>query len=74
MIDKAMSRFSCTKQEGFRTFSEIFRDNFGAEYHLAKSGHVVPLTAKLLNYNELVNVLKSKDEKLFKEYEWIWDG
>jgi hypothetical protein len=31
-------------------------------------------SAKTINFNQLISILKSKDGTLFTENKWIWDG
>lgn len=68
------SNFSVTRHEGFLTYSERFRKLYGDGYASARDGSVVVQTAKTINLKKLNNMLRSKDENLFTEQKWIWDG
>jgi len=59
-------------QEGFRTYSQIFRDIYPG-YGVDSNQTVVATTAKTVNYEFLLDVLRSKDEKLMEENSWLWD-
>ena len=68
------SNFSVTRHEGFLTYSERFRKLYGDGYASARDGSIVVKTAKTINLEKLNQMLKSKDENLYTEQKWIWDG
>ena len=67
-------RFTTTACEGFKTFSEYFREKFGAEgaYQVLNSGKIWPAKARTVNLDEVLNMLRSKDDTLFQEWQWLW--
>jgi len=67
-------RYTANKQEGYYSYSEIFRLRFPTGYSCDSMGRVIPTTARLVNLNHLKNVLMSQDKAFFNEYNWIWDG
>ena len=67
-------RYTCTKQEGYYTYSEIFRMKFPEGYMCDPLGRVMPTTARRLNLMHLRSVMTSQDEQHFKDNQWIWDG
>lgn len=73
LTNKNSSRFTTRPQEGFFTFSQLFRQQY-AGYGLDKNHCLIPTTARTVNFKNLINVLKSKDEKLFEQNQWIFDG
>jgi hypothetical protein len=68
------SHYSVTRHEGFLNYSEIFKKKIGDGYRCNKDGTVGVTTAKTINFKNLMNLLKSKDEKLFLSSQWMWDG
>lgn len=62
------------RQEGYYSYSEIFRLKFPVGYECDNVGRVVPTTARRVNLNHLRTVLISQDEASFQENNWIWDG
>ena len=56
------------------SYSEFFREKFGMQYKCASDGSVMPTSARQINFNNLITMLKSKDEALFTENAWIFDG
>ena len=68
------SHWSVTRHPGWKSYSEIFRKYYGDGYACLKDGSVGVTTAKTLKLANLMQVLKSKDEKLFQQSKWIWDG
>ena len=75
-VDKICYRWTVRKQEGFSSYSERFRQLFGADgkYKCAPGGSIYPAKARTLSYSHLISVLKSKDVALLEENRWIWDG
>ena len=67
-------RYTITKQEGYYSYSELFRMRFPTGYSCDRMGRVIPTTARRINLTHLQNVLTSQDEALFTENNWIWDG
>ena len=67
-------RYTITKQEGFYTYSEIFRLRFPEGYKCDSMGRVIPTTARRIKLNELKAVMTSQDEQVFQDNKWIWDG
>ncbi len=57
-------RYTCTKQEGYYTYSELFRIRFGEGYICDSVGRVIPQGARTINYEELRAMFVSKDEGL----------
>ena len=35
---------------------------------------MVPKKARTVNFRYLTNVMRSKDESIFKREKWMWDG
>ena len=64
--DKISSRWTVRRQEGFYSYSEIFRINFREGYLCDKLGKVYATTARTVSYSHLKQVLLSKDESLFR--------
>ena len=60
MNDEGTS-WSVNKREGFQTYSERFREKFGTQYGCSKDGSVHATTARTVNFDSLIQVLKSKD-------------
>ena len=59
--DQHCYRYTINKQEGFFSYSEIFRNKFPVGYGCDKVGRVVPTTARRINLNELRQLLISSD-------------
>ena len=55
-------RYTLTKQEGFYTYSELFRIRFADKYSVDSLGRVIPTTARTLNLNQLREMFISTDE------------
>lgn len=68
------SNFSVTRHEGYLTYSERFRKLYGDGYASARDGSIIVTKAKTINLKKLNAMLKSKDENLFNESKWVWDG
>ena len=67
-------RYSCHKQEGFYTYSEIFRMKFPLGYICDKGGRVSPSTARTVNLEQLSSILTSNNEDELRDQAWMWDG
>ena len=74
LTDKIFSKWTVRKQEGYYTYSEIFHTQFGDGYRCDSLGRAYPTTARTVNFSNLKKILLSKDEALFKQNSWIWDG
>lgn len=72
--DKICYRWTVNKQDGYFSYSELVTKNFGSTYGCDSAGRIYPKTARTVNYAHLVSVLKSKDEQVFKDNAWLWDG
>lgn len=72
--DDVCYQFTTRQHEGFNTFSHNFREKFGPGYAIDKTGAVCPVTAKTINFKKQFDMLRSKDEKLFEDAQWIYDG
>jgi hypothetical protein len=68
------SHYSLKRHEGFLSYSEMFRKRYGNEYICGRDGTVVATTAKKINFKVLWDMLKSKDETVFTNNKWIYDG
>lgn len=68
------SHYSVTRHEGFLNYSEIFRKKIGDGYKLNRDGTVAVATAPTLNFRVLTEMLKSKDQALFDQAQWMWNG
>jgi len=68
------SHFTSRPYEGYLGYTDIFDKKFGEGYSLNSEQSVVPTTAKTVNLKSLLEILKSKDEKLFTDNKWIFDG
>ena len=73
-MDETAIHFSLVKHPGFCNYSERFREKYGSGYACARDGSIVAKTARTINHANLLNMLKSKDEQLFKDNAWIFDG
>ena len=72
--DDQCTSYTRKKQEGYYTYSELFRKRFGDDYSVNSFGAAIPKLAKTVNYDLLVNVLKSKDEAQLEKHGWMFDG
>jgi len=73
--DKIGYRVSLTKHEGFSTFSDKIRMHFGDRYEFRRDGTMqTSAKGKTLNLENVLSILKSKDEELMKKDSWIWEG
>lgn len=68
------SHFTTRPREGYLTYSNLFRKLYGTGYAVDKLQCVVPTTARTLNFKTLMAVLKSKDESLWEQSQWMFDG
>ncbi len=66
-------RYTRNKQEGFVTFEEIFNSKYPG-YGLDANQTCIATTAKTVNFNNLWDMLKSKDPKRLEEMRWAFDG
>jgi len=61
-------------KKGFEKFSDRFRRLF-AGYHLDSTMHIRSNPETItLNLKELMRLFLSKDEELWKQHKWIFDG
>ena len=58
--DKNFARFSLVKLEGYQLFSENLAKTYPG-YYLDSKGHILPSTDHLVNLDELLALLRSKD-------------
>ena len=72
--DKHSYRYTINKQDGYYTYSELFRMKFPVGYGCDSGGRVIATTARTISLPQLKSILKSKDENVFTENNWIWDG
>ena len=72
--DKIIYRWTAYKQEGYLSYSEMFMKQFGPAYGCNAAGKVYSKTARTVNFGLLTKVLKSKNENIFLENGYIWDG
>lgn len=72
--DNSCEHYSAKRQEGYKNYSELFRQKVGFDYGIGPDGSVVSKTAKLVNFKQMIEILKSKDESLLEQNKWIWDG
>lgn len=72
--DEHSYRYSIHKQEGYYSYSELFRMKFPEGYSCDDFGRVTPTTARTINLNELIRTLVSKDEAIYSDSAWMWDG
>ena len=72
--DDQCIRYTRKKQEGYYSYSELFRKRFGNDYGVDSYGATVPRLAKTVNYSLLMDILKSKDETLLQKHAWMFDG
>jgi hypothetical protein len=69
------SHISLKRHEGFFTFSEQARKKFGQNYKFISNGTLVTSQqGKKLNLDEVLTMLKSKDESLFNNMQYIFDN
>lgn len=74
MSDEHSYRYTVHKQEGYYSYSELFRKKFPDGYTCDSSGRVTPTTARTINLNDLMRTMVSKDESAYHENAWMWDG
>ena len=67
-------KYTTTKQEGYYTYSEIFRLKFPTGYTCDSMGRVIPAGARRINLEEHRALMISTDESKFRENAWRWDG
>ena len=60
--DDTSYSYTRKKREGFYSYSELFRRNYGFDYECSANGSVVPTTARTVNFKQLCNVLRSTEE------------
>ena len=72
--DDQCIRYTRKKKQGYYSYSELFRKRYGDEYSVNSLGAAVPKLAKTVDFNLLMEVLKSKDETLLQKYGWMFDG
>lgn len=66
-IDDIAQHVSLTKHENFHSFSDAFRAKFGTNYICDSKGAIATSkTGKELNLDEVLNMLRSKDAKLYE--------
>jgi hypothetical protein len=69
------SHVSLTRHPGFFTFSEQVRKHFGINYEFVQNGSLVTSKhGRTLNLDEVVGMLKSKDNSLLEKNKWIFDN
>ena len=73
-VDKNAYRYTSVKQEGYYSYSEIFRRYWPEGYRCDSKGRVEATTARVVNFKHLKEVLMSKDESLLEKNSWIFDG
>ena len=66
--------FTCTRQEGYYTYSEIFRLKFNSGYACDSIGRVMPTEARRINLEEHRAIMLSTDDQKYQEQKWRWDG
>jgi len=75
-FDKNLYYYSTKRHPGFQTYSECFRAKFTG-YCLDSEQRLMatPGTggAKTIGYDAIINILKSKDEKLLEKYKWMFE-
>ena len=67
------SNYSVTRHRGFKNFTEMF-NKWGAGYVFASDGTCISQTARTINFKSLWNMLKSKDNEIWEDNKWIYDG
>ena len=72
--DETAVCYSLKRHEGFMLYSEMFRKRYGNEYMTGRDGTCVPTTARKINFKNLIDMLKSKDEAVFTKNKWVYDG
>jgi hypothetical protein len=73
--NKTGSHVSLKRHPEFFTFSEQSRKLFGANYDFAKNGTLITSKAGTkLNLDDVLGMLKSKDESLLKKSQWMFDN
>ena len=70
--DTVCFQFTTKEREGFDNFSGHFKMKFPG-YKVDSEGCVTPDAAKTINYQKLVEMLKSKDESLLEQCRWQFD-
>ena len=73
--DDTCEHYSVNKHPGYSSFSEKFNAKIGSRYEIS-ADHTVALKKgeKAVNFAKMIEILKSKDEQLYKDNQWIWDG
>ena len=72
--DKNFLQWTIRKREGFLSFSDFFRKHYGDKYGCNNLGQVYPTKAKVIKFSHLTSIMKSKDEALYRDFKWMWDG
>ena len=67
-------RYTVHRQEGYYSYSELFRMKFSPGYVCDSLGRVEASTARTINLQGLFDILKSKDESVMAKNAWIFDG
>ena len=67
-------RFSTKPHKDYSTFSEAFRRNCPNFDLDQKQTCIAKASSRTVNINKLIEILKSKDEKLLTENAWMFDG
>ena len=63
--DNTCEHYSARRQEGYKTYSEWFRQKVGDGYAIGPDGSVISKPGgKTVNYKKMIEILKSKDESL----------
>ena len=74
-IDDEGLRISLTRHEGYKTFSEKFRDHFGERYACDRLGAICTgKNGKALNLKAIKSMLVSTDRSEYDKLKWIFDG
>ena len=74
LTNKNGSHFTTRPREGFFTYSQLFRQLYGAGYKVDSEQTLVATTARTINFKNLIEFLKSKNEKLWEQCQWMFDG
>lgn len=74
LTNKNGSHFTTRPQEGFFTYTQLFKNLYGTGYKVDSNQSIVATTARTLNFKNLIEILKSKDVKLWEQSQWMFDG
>lgn len=73
LTDKIFEFWTLKPQEGFMTYTDFWHKHFDG-YKVDSLQRIRADTAKTINLNELITMMKSKDRAVYEENKWMFDG